>query len=279
MITQDIQLTAKSVMTCDFGKGNIAVGLVSPGDSGKVLLTFSNMKENQEIGADVVGDNVHDTPLIMQFDSIKSLEVIKGQIERAMEMMRGKTEHKAAPEKPVFTVPYDRIYVTSAFCNSKPSPQQIMDCLSNYQKTGKINRDIVVNENLTLLDGYIGYLVAGYSGVSKLKVVAPDGIKMNLMGTVTFKSNKIGLSYERIEKTGIRRYHLVIENCGKRYEIPASLAYAVAYLKKIREVFEPEFIFHKEVASTPETNALIAMMDKEAIAYRIVEKVTYKTVD
>lgn len=243
MIKQNVQMTLGATI-CDFGSGDISVGVKSRlDDLNKVSITLSAMANGQEIGSPV-----RNTPskeaVVMNFDKIESLETVKKAVESAIDIMKKKAEIAKVPEDKVFTVPVKNIWTTGAFTCSNPSPIKIMTCMKHFQEKGSIDRDLVVDKNMCLTDGYVGLLVLRNENVEKTKVTAPGGISVKIAGKeVNFKSDKIALSYGMIHKEGIEdAFYLVVNNCGKRYELPAAtLCDAVEMLKSINKVFDAEY--------------------------------------
>lgn len=244
MIKQNFKMELGATV-CDFGNGDISVG-VQPcaEDLKKVSIVLGALGEKQEIGSTVKNDNPYGKAVVMNFDNIKSLEVIKAATEAAITVMKRNAEIANTPEDNVFTVPLKNIWTTGAFTCSNPSPMKIMTCMKHFQEKGSIDRDLVVDKNMCLTDGYVGLLVLRNENVEKTKVTAPNGISVKLDGKeVNFKSDKIALSYGMIHKEGVEdAFYLVVNNCGKRYEFPAAtLCDAVGMLKSINKVFDAEY--------------------------------------
>ena len=243
MIKQNVQMTLGATI-CDFGSGDISVNVKSRlDDLNKVSITLGAMANGQEIGSPV-----RNTPskeaVVMNFDKIESLETVKKAVESAIDIMKKKAEIAKVPEDKVFTVSVKNIWTTGAFTCSNPSPIKIMTCMKHFQEKGSIDRDLVVDKNMCLTDGYVGLLVLRNENVEKTKVTAPNGISVKIAGKeVNFKSDKIALSYGMIHKEGIEdAFYLVINNCGKRYEFPAAtLCDAVEMLKSINKLFDAEY--------------------------------------
>lgn len=243
MIKQNVQMTLGATI-CDFGSGDISVGVKSRlDDSNKVSITLGAMKDKQEIGSPVQNASFKEA-VVMNFDKIESLETVKKAVESAIDIMKKKAEIAKMPEDKVFTVSLKNIWTTGAFTCSNPSPIKIMTCMKHFQEKGSIDRNLVVDKNMCLTDGYVGLLVLRNENVEKAKVTAPNGISVKLDGKeVNFKSDKIALLYDMIRKEGIEdAFYLVVNNCGKRYEFPAAtLCDAVEMLKSINKVFDAEY--------------------------------------
>lgn len=243
MIKQNVQMTLGATI-CDFGSGDISVGVKSRlDDSNKVSITLGAMKDKQEIGSPVQNASFKEA-VVMNFDKIESLETVKKAVESAIDIMKKKAEIAKMPEDKVFTVSLKNIWTTGAFTCSNPSPIKIMTCMKHFQEKGSIDRNLVVDKNMCLTDGYVGLLVLRNENVEKAKVTAPNGISVKLDGKeVNFKSDKIALLYDMIRKEGIEdAFYLVVNNCGKRYEFPAAtLCDPVEMLKSINKVFDAEY--------------------------------------
>lgn len=279
MIKQNVQMTLGATI-CDFGSGDISVGVKSRlDDSNKVSITLRAMKDEQEIGSPVQNSSFKEA-VIMNFDKIESLETVKKAVESAIDIMKKKAEIAKMSEDKVFTVPLKNIWTTRMFTCSNPSPMKIMTCMKHFQEKGGIDRDLVVDENMRLTDGYVGLLVLRNENVEKAKVTAPNGISVKLNGKeVNFKSDKIALSYGMIHKEGIEdAFYLVVNNCGKRYEFPAAtLCDAVGMLKSINKVFDAEYTL---VGYGTMNVGLAEKMREAGMSYKLAGKPTvdYKTI-
>lgn len=279
MIKQNVQMTLGATI-CDFGSGDISVGVKSRlDDSNKVSITLGAMKDKQEIGSPVQNASFKEA-VVMNFDKIESLETVKKAVESAIDIMKKKAEIAKMPEDKVFTVSLKNIWTTGAFTCSNPSPIKIMTCMKHFQEKGSIDRNLVVDKNMCLTDGYVGLLVLRNENVEKAKVTAPNGISVKLDGKeVNFKSDKIALSYDVIHKEGIEdAFYLVVNNCGKRYEFPAAtLCDAVEMLKSINKVFDAEYTL---VGYGTMNVGLAEKMRKAGTSYKFAGKpsVDYKTI-
>lgn len=279
MIKQNVQMTLGATI-CDFGSGDISVGVKSRlDDSNKVSITLGAMKDKQEIGSPVQNASFKEA-VVMNFDKIESLETVKKAVESAIDIMKKKAEIAKMPEDKVFTVSLKNIWTTGAFTCSNPSPIKIMTCMKHFQEKGSIDRNLVVDKNMCLTDGYVGLLVLRNENVEKAKVTAPNGISVKLDGKeVNFKSDKIALSYGMIHKEGIEdAFYLVVNNCGKRYEFPAAtLCDAVEMLKSINKVFDAEYTL---VGYGTMNVELAEKMREAGMSYKFAGKPTvdYKTI-
>lgn len=279
MIKQNVQMTLGATI-CDFGSGDISIGVKSRlDDSNKVSITLGAMKDKQEIGSPVQNASFKEA-VVMNFDKIESLETVKKAVESAIDIMKKKAEIAKMPEDKVFTVSLKNIWTTGAFTCSNPSPIKIMTCMKHFQEKGSIDRNLVVDKNMCLTDGYVGLLVLRNENVEKAKVTAPNGISVKLDGKeVNFKSDKIALSYGMIHKEGIEdAFYLVVNNCGKRYEFPAAtLCDAVEMLKSINKVFDAEYTL---VGYGTMNVELAEKMREAGMSYKFAGKPTvdYKTI-
>lgn len=279
MIKQNVQMTLGATI-CDFGSGDISVGVKSRlDDLNKVSITLGAMANGQEIGSPVRNAPSKEA-VVMNFDKIESLETVKKAVESAIDIMKKKAEITKVPEDKVFTVPLKNIWTTGAFTCSNPSPIKIMTCMKHFQEKGSIDRDLVVDKNMCLTDGYVGLLVLRNENVEKAKVTAANGISVKLDGKeVNFKSDKIALSYGMIHKEGIEdAFYLVVNNCGKRYEFPAAtLCDAVGMLKSINKVFDAEYTL---VGYGTMNVGLAEKMREAGMSYKFAGKSTvdYKTI-
>lgn len=63
------------------------------------------------------------------------------------------------------------IKIPKSFLASTPSTDKFIYCNDFYEKNGFLDRDIILNQNGYLIDGYIAYLVAKSKGVEKVAVL------------------------------------------------------------------------------------------------------------
>lgn len=54
---------------------------------------------------------------------------------------------------------------------SEPNPDKLAECRMFYMRNGRIDRDIVVDRNGVINDGYVGYLVLVENNVEEIDVV------------------------------------------------------------------------------------------------------------
>jgi hypothetical protein len=86
--------------------------------------------------------------------------------------------HKWIPEPETTPTPngirvlnLDEIYIRHSMHESHPNPDKIHKCYSYYRKHGRFDRDIIVDENNVLVDGYCAYLVAKMFDEEYVRVV------------------------------------------------------------------------------------------------------------
>lgn len=219
MIKQLIQTETKvlsSNTVIDCGNGDVAIGVADVKDSPKVLITFSDIPQ-QEVGSNVKNKDVIGTPVVVSFDSVESIKVLNKFVQVAMNKLKKKEEAAKRAALPHFVVKTGSIMIPSSFKCTNP------------------NAD-------TLTDGYVRYLVAKYNKLEKVEVVAANGIDIKVGNQVIkFTSDDIRLSYGlgKDDETGEKKFYLSIINGGKRYEIPAEdNVEAATMVKKITNVFD-----------------------------------------
>lgn len=71
------------------------------------------------------------------------------------------------------------IKIQENFKTATPSDRKLRECREYFKKHGTIDREIVVNKNGYLLDGYIGYLVLMENGVEDVEVVSTNQSYVN----------------------------------------------------------------------------------------------------
>ena len=69
------------------------------------------------------------------------------------------------------TYPVNSIRIPKAFALTTPSEAKIEQCLSFYIENGYFDREIILNDNGFLVDGYIKYLICKAAEVEKIKVL------------------------------------------------------------------------------------------------------------
>lgn len=68
-------------------------------------------------------------------------------------------------------VDIDKIKIPSNFATTLPSAKKITERYRCYQKTGIFDREILVDENYNLIDGYSTYLVCKMLGLNNVRVL------------------------------------------------------------------------------------------------------------
>lgn len=241
MIKQDFQLNV-GTMNVGLGGGEVAI-IANVNKEDKPYLLFANLTKNKDRKAGdkfSVGE-IESRPLVITFDNMEAVNVLKMNIENIERLLAEKEKKEEAPR---FTVKTDSLRVLSKFKDSNPSPGKIITCLTNYQKNGKLDRDIVVNSIKQVKDGYVAYLVATYLGIDTVTVVAPNGIMGNFANgnNIVFKSPTVHVCVEY--DTGTSRFALVIE--GVRVGEFNTVAEMAAYLKstfEYQKLFVPTFVY------------------------------------
>lgn len=228
MIKQLIQTETKvlsSNTVIDCGNGDVAIGVADVKDSPKVLITFSDIPQ-QEVGSNVKNKDVIGTPVVVSFDSVESIKVLNKFVQVAMNKLKKKEEAAKRAALPHFIVKTESIMIPSSFKCTNPNAEKIMSCQQYFNENGKLDEAIDVTSTLTLTDGYVRYLVAKYNKLEKVEVVAANGIRLSY-----------GLGKD--DETGEKKFYLSIINGGKRYEIPAEdNVEAATMVKKITNVFD-----------------------------------------
>jgi hypothetical protein len=258
MITQKIRTTLECV-TAEFSNGDIAVGVDSLLENGKwATIILENMNNAQEIGSAVSRSKCTSLPIMLKIDNVKSATVLKDAIEKVIKILENEEREKFR-----FTVPCKNIIIPGCFRASNPAAEKIMTCAKVYEETGNIDRDIVVDENLKLKDGYVGYLVARFNKMEKLKVYAPDGIKIMVGGKlITFKSNKIHLFYDG--------NNLIITNGEEKYEVHAyNYENVFDILEQINKVFDAEYTI---CCNSIANDTLAGMMKSSEMKVNVLSK-------
>lgn len=69
------------------------------------------------------------------------------------------------------TYPVNSIRIPKAFAVTAPSETKIEKCLSFYIENGYFDREIILNDNGYLVDGYIKYLIVKAAKIEKIKVL------------------------------------------------------------------------------------------------------------
>lgn len=243
MIKQDVVVKVGG-MVAEFSKGDIAVG-VKKTSNNNVVITFSNLAEKHNIGDNVTDEKNVYTPMVMVFENLDSINVVRKMFDKAAKMLKEKEN-----EAKTFVVPIENIFVTSAFKTSNPKAEKILECAKHFDATGELDRELVVKNSLTLEDGYVAYLVALYNGVKEVKVVAPNGVRVKVGNeAVTFVNNAITVDCVIKEEA----FEMILENSGETYHIPVeSIEAAADIIAKLNKTF----IVKCTVASLTENSQL-----------------------
>lgn len=228
MIKQDVVVKVGS-MVAEFSKGDIAVG-VTKTNNNNVAVTLSNLAEKHNIGDNVTKEKNVCTPMVMVFESLDSLNVVRKMFDEAAKMLKAKEDAEKT-----FVVPMENIFVTSAFKTSNPKAEKILKCAKHFDETGELDREIIVKDSLTLEDGYVAYLVAAYNHVKMVQVVAPNGVRVKVGNEViTFANDMIMVDCTAKEEA----FEMILENGGKTYHIPVeSIEAAADLIVKINKTF------------------------------------------
>lgn len=252
MITQAFSLGS---MVAEFGSGDIAIGYGVVDEGNKVAITLQTLEKECEIGSKTSDEIVRSTPVIMVFDKVESLNVLKEITEKAISALTNMLDPLDKVD-PYFVVPFDKIFIKQSFKRSVPAYDKIIETASTFAKTGEYGKIIEVNQNLTLTDGYVAYIVGGYNQVEKMTVKATDGIKIKFTtdsDPIVFKSNVVKLAY----KVGVESDALEIGNCGNVYVVETDDPLAV--INKISSIFNAEFYVNDDKTKT--------FLDEKGIKY------------
>lgn len=83
------------------------------------------------------------------------------------------------------------IHITPVFKHSYPSDKKLLKCMTHFAKYRKLDRDIVLDENNILVDGYVGYLTLMKLGIKKWKYIKDNSYQWYVQG----KHNDNGKTY------------------------------------------------------------------------------------
>lgn len=175
---------------------------------------------------------------------IKQLKLAKGFLADIEESKKGHS----------FLVPIDNILIDSNFAKTRPDPQKLVECCREYLKTGNWDREIIVDKNLVLKDGYVMYLVAKNLGIDKIPVRTTEGISILVGGSVPIVFTDEKIFIDAWIKDGF--YNLKIRYGKEAYRIfkLSSVGQAVEILIKIAKVFFVDYNL-EEVNQTTQTLA------------------------
>lgn len=105
------------------------------------------------------------------------------------------------------------IKIKESFVKTQPKEEKIKVCRAYWNQYRKQDRDIVIDKNNFLVDGYIQYLVLKEQGVADVEVLMPNDIKhVNKR-----KSNSKKANYRNQLTTYIYGIHL--NSCDKRQRV------------------------------------------------------------
>lgn len=239
MIAQRYTISNVSTIVT-FGDGDIAISgriASAPCENGNnvdiAVINFTEMKKPQEIGSDVKSKNIVDenSGVGLVFTNVESIDVLLKQLKDIKKQFVSEKKNNS----PKFRVHMKNILVSDSFQKSRPLPDKIMQCYESYKTTGNFGKNIFVSPNLVIEDGYVAYLVAEYEKLEEIDVVAPDGITINLNGTViNFKSPNVKINLEKVATD-----HFMEVN-GQRV-VASSNGEIQDILAKIKHVFKPIF--------------------------------------
>jgi hypothetical protein len=88
------------------------------------------------------------------------------------------------------------IIISDDFKTTQPAKWKLAKCRKHYQATKTFDRDIILNEDNMLIDGYVAYLVAQENGIEDVDVV---------YGLIDHNANNIAYIYARHQPNG-RKY-------------------------------------------------------------------------
>lgn len=74
------------------------------------------------------------------------------------------------------------IHIMPAFEITYPNYQKLLKCMTHFAKHRKLDRDIVLDKNNVLVDGYVGYLTLKTLGIKKWKCVKDDAYQWYVQG-------------------------------------------------------------------------------------------------
>ncbi len=72
------------------------------------------------------------------------------------------------------------INISNAFWRTPPKPSKIANCYEYFLKHRRFDRDIMVDEKMTLFDGYVAYMVAKMVGCQTVRVKITDNKKIEV---------------------------------------------------------------------------------------------------
>lgn len=72
----------------------------------------------------------------------------------------------------------NNVKISKGFAEHFPSTEKLNECHNYFRKHGYLDRQIVVDENGYLIDGYIGYIIVRAQGLNEY----PVATKINFNG-------------------------------------------------------------------------------------------------
>jgi len=73
--------------------------------------------------------------------------------------------------RPVKRIDLKDIQISSCFKSTMPNTDKIKECYDFYKKNNKLDRDIIIDKNNVLVDGYVGYLVCKMLSKENIRVL------------------------------------------------------------------------------------------------------------
>lgn len=85
------------------------------------------------------------------------------------------------------------IIISDDFKTTQPAKWKMAQCRKHYETTHQLDRDIILNEDNVLIDGYVAYLVAQENGIEDVDVV---------YGLIDHNANNIAYIYAKHQPNG-----------------------------------------------------------------------------
>jgi hypothetical protein len=85
------------------------------------------------------------------------------------------------------------IVIADDFKTTQPAKWKMAQCRKHYETTHQLDRDIILNEDNVLIDGYVAYLVAQENGIEDVDVV---------YGLIDHNANNIAYIYAQHRTNG-----------------------------------------------------------------------------
>lgn len=208
-----------------------------------ITLKLFNPKENHNLcdceSVDIV---FNDENVILIDDIISDLE---------------ETRRKIVTKSHTFKIPIENIIVPEKFKKFNPDYKKILDV--QYYGNGFFNKEISVDKNLIIRDGYTAYLVAKYRNVRQIAVVCEDGINTKNYGYVT--SPKIEILIIDIscdDEDTVFKLYINEEHQGLFY----SMEEMASAILDIYKIFSPELHFKDNKYKTEIMNIINKKLPK-----------------